>query len=226
MEHWHVDPATDLMDTFHALTTQIDDTPLGFFRLFVPEVQTAESTYREQWDVLEDKTRKAHQNFLTQLPFSDFYAYKEVMKAMPAGTFLQMGNSAAVRYVQLLTQRFDIVYHGNRGTSGIDGCTSTAAGAAYLNDTAFTCLVTGDVSFFYDVNGLWHQYLSPKLRIIIVNNAGGGIFRIIKGPSSTNQLEKFFESRHSTRAKNVAITYGLGISLRRRNETEVRSSSS
>ena len=221
MEHWHVDPATDLMDTFHALTTQIDDTPLGFFRLFVPEVQTAESTYREQWDVLEDKTRNAHLNFLNQLPFSDFYVYKEVMKAMPAGTFLQMGNSAAVRYVQLLTQRFDIVYHGNRGTSGIDGCTSTAAGAAYLNDTAFTCLVTGDVSFFYDVNGLWHQYLSPKLRIIIVNNAGGGIFRIIQGPSSTNQLEKFFESRHSTRAKNVAITYGLGYRAAS-NESELK----
>lgn len=219
-EHWHVDPATDLMDTFHALTTQIDDTPLGFFRLFVPEVQTAESTYKEQWNVLENKTRDAHLNFLSQLPYSDFYVYMEVMKALPSGTFLQMGNSAAVRYVQLLTQRFDIVYHGNRGTSGIDGCTSTAAGAAYLNDTEITCLVTGDVSFFYDVNGLWHQYLSPKLRIIIVNNNGGGIFRIIKGPSSTNQLEKFFESRHSTRAKNVAITYGLGYRSAS-NETEV-----
>lgn len=209
-EHWHVDPATDLMDTFHALTTQIDDTPFGFFSLFTPEVKPVDSNYGEQWDVLEEKTRLAHQVFLDKLKYSDFYVYRELMKALPAGTFLQMGNSAVVRYIQLITQRYDIVYHGNRGTSGIDGCTSTAAGAAFLNDQAITCLITGDVSFFYDVNGLWHQYLSPQLRIIIVNNRGGGIFRIIKGPSGTNQLEKFFESRHSTQAQNIAKTYGLG----------------
>lgn len=220
-EHWHVDPHLDLMDTYHALSVQIDDTPLGFFRLFAPESIPANSTYQSLWDNLEIKTRKAHHGFLEDVAYSDFYAFDRIMSALPSGTFLQMGNSASVRYIQLITQRFDIIYSGNRGTSGIDGCTSTAAGASWLNTDAITCLICGDVSFFYDINGLWHQYLSPKLRIIIINNRGGGIFRIIKGPNKTNQLEKFFESRHYTEADQVAKTYGLDyISASNKEEVE------
>lgn len=208
-EHWHIDPHEDLLDTFHALTVQIDDTPLGFFRLFTPVCKKTESSYRKKWEELEIKTRKQHQDFLSKIDYSDLYFFSRIIPALPAGTNLQMGNSASVRYIQLITQRFDIQYYGNRGTSGIDGCTSTAAGSAWLNKDSLTVLLTGDVSFLYDVNGLWHKYLSPMLRIIVVNNKGGGIFRIIRGPNSTNQLEKFFESRHDINAKNISETYGL-----------------
>lgn len=208
-EHWHIDPHTDIIDTYHSLTVQIDDTPLNFFNLFVPQIIPVESNYQKKWEDLETQTRIAHHTFIDALSFSDFYCFDRIITALPSGTFLQMGNSASVRYIQLVTQRFDIIYHGNRGVSGIDGCTSTAAGAAYLNIEKITCLISGDVSFLYDVNGLWHQYLSPKLRIIIINNRGGGIFRIIKGPSQTNQLEKFFESRHHVEANKIAETYDL-----------------
>ena len=211
-EHWHIDPHMDLMDTYHSLTLQIDDTPLGFFRLFVPACKPKESSYRTDWDLLEQKTRAAHNKFLEEVPYSDFYCYAKIMQALPSGTYLQMGNSASVRYIQLITQRYDIIYHGNRGTSGIDGCTSTAVGAAWLNSDNITCLISGDVSFLYDVNALWNQYLSPQLRIIVINNRGGGIFRIIKGPSNTKQLEKYFESRHFTELNHVAQTYGLEYS--------------
>jgi len=208
-QHWHIDPSTDIIDTFHSLTVQIDDQPSNFFPLFVPELKTVNSNYGSMWDNLEKQTREAHDTFLKQLSFSDFYCFDKIMEALPSGTFLQMGNSTSVRYIQLITQRYDIVYHGNRGVSGIDGCSSTAAGAAYLNTDHITCLISGDVSFLYDVNGLWHHYLSPKLRIIVINNRGGGIFRIIKGPSETKQLEKYFESRHEIQAKELASTYGL-----------------
>lgn len=208
-EHWHIDPQTDVIDAYHSLSVQIDDNPLNFFNLFAPQAISINSEYQLKWEELEQATRKVHHEYLQTVPFSDFYCFSQIMNSLPSGTFLQMGNSASVRYIQLITQRFDIIYHGNRGVSGIDGCTSTAAGAAFLNNDALTCLISGDVSFFYDVNGLWHQYLSAKLRIIIINNRGGGIFRIIKGPSETKQLEKFFESRHHVDAENVARTYGL-----------------
>lgn len=208
-QHWHIDPHPDLVDTYHALTIHIEDTPLGFFSLFVGACKPKESEYANQWNKLEEATKSVHYDFINQLSFSDFYAYVQIMDALPKGTFLQMGNSAAVRYIQLISQRYDIIYHGNRGTSGIDGCTSTAAGAAWLNTGALTVLVSGDVSFFYDINGLWHKYISPKLRIIVVNNRGGGIFRIIKGPHGTNQLEEYFESRHEVTAEHTASTYGL-----------------
>jgi len=217
--HWHIDPHTDIVDTYHALTVQIDDQPVNFFNIFEPQCIAVESDYQANWQRLEKATRLAHQEFVESMPFSDFYCFVKIMKAIPAGTHLQMGNSSSVRYVQLITQRFDMIYHGNRGVSGIDGCTSTAVGAAYLNKHSLTCLISGDVSFLYDVNGLWHNYLSPNLRIIIVNNRGGGIFRIIKGPSETNQLEEFFESRHYVEAEHVAKTYGLSYqSVRQQSE--------
>ncbi len=207
--HWHIDPHPDLVDTYHSLTLHIEDTPLSFFSLFERACKPKESGFSAMWDKLEKATQSVHYSFLYKVGYSDFYVYSQLMKALPKGTFLQMGNSAAVRYIQLISQRYDIVYHGNRGTSGIDGCTSTAAGAAWLNHKKLTVLMSGDVSFFYDINALWHKYLSPNLRIVIVNNRGGGIFRIIKGPHTTNQLEEFFESRHDVNAEHAATTYGL-----------------
>ena len=208
-DHWHIDPHPDLVDTYHALTVHIEDTPLGFFNLFFGACKPKESAYSAMWDDLEHATKSMHYRFLENVPFSDFYVYNQLIKALPKGTFIQMGNSAAVRYIQLISQRYDIIYHGNRGTSGIDGCTSTAAGAAWLNTDKLTVLMSGDISFFYDINGLWHKYISPLLRIIVINNRGGGIFRIIKGPKGTDQLEEYFESRHHVNAEHTAKTYGL-----------------
>jgi 2-succinyl-5-enolpyruvyl-6-hydroxy-3-cyclohexene-1-carboxylate synthase len=208
-EHWHIDPHPDLVDTYHSLTVHIEDNPLGFFSLFEGACKPKESGFAEMWDKLEKATQSVHYSFLYKVDYSDFYVYSQLMKALPKGTYLQMGNSAAVRYIQLISQRYDIIYHGNRGTSGIDGCSSTAAGAAWLNTKKLTVLMSGDVSFFYDINALWHKYLSPNLRIVIVNNRGGGIFRIIKGPHSTNQLEEYFESRHHVNAEYAAKTYDL-----------------
>lgn len=211
-EHWNIDVQSELVDTFQALSLQIDDTPLGFFRLFVPQCTSKASNYQALWKKLEDATVQAHNQFLTDLAFSDFYCFSKIIPQLPSSSFLQMGNSTVVRYIQLLKQRSDIVYHGNRGTSGIDGCTATAAGAAWMNTEQITCLITGDISFFYDINGLWHPYLSNQLRIILINNRGGGIFRIIPGPATTNQLETSFEARHHTEAEHVAKTYGLNYS--------------
>ena len=102
-------------------------------------------------------------------------------------------------------------YFGNRGTSGIDGCVSTAVGAAIASGK-LTTLIVGDMAFFYDSNGLWHHQVPANLRIIVINNGGGGIFRIIDGPSEVPELEKYFETRHQFTAINIAATFGLDYS--------------
>ncbi|MFN4147856.1 MAG: hypothetical protein ACK4GN_18690 [Runella sp.] len=65
-------------------------------------------------------------------------------------------------------------------------------------------LLTGDVAFFYDRNALWHPHLPPNLRIVLFNNAGGNIFRLIDGPSAQPELEQYFETRHHTTAEATA----------------------
>ena len=119
-----------------------------------------------------------------------------------------MANSTAVRYVQLFKQIDNIEYFSNRGTSGIDGSTSTAAGMAFRSDKINT-LLTGDMSFYYDSNAFWNRQLGGNLKIIMLNNQGGGIFRIIEGPDSTNQLEEYFETEQNLTAKGIATQFNL-----------------
>lgn len=209
VEHWHVDSQQDLVDTYHSLTFKIDDTAAGFLNVFVPYCRYTSSNYKEIWRQVEVKTLRQHKKFCSNIEFSDLSVFNTILNYIPMNSFLQMGNSSTVRYIQLFPQRSDITYHSNRGVSGIDGCTSTAVGAALKNDTNLTVLISGDISFLYDINGLWHQYLSTNLRIIIINNQGGGIFRFISGPSSTRQLENSFEVRHQYNVKFLAITYNL-----------------
>jgi 2-succinyl-5-enolpyruvyl-6-hydroxy-3-cyclohexene-1-carboxylate synthase len=96
----------------------------------------------------------------------------------------------------------------NRGTSGIDGSTSTAIGCAVAN-TKQTTFITGDLSFFYDSNALWNNYIPNNFRIIVVNNEGGGIFRILPGHKNTDNFDYFFETKHHLTAKQLCEMYGF-----------------
>ena len=88
----------------------------------------------------------------------------------------------------------------NRGTSGIDGSTSTAIGAACVSKQP-TVFITGDLSFFYDSNALWNNYIPAHFRLIIINNWGGGIFRILPGNKNSENFSTFFETNHSLTAE-------------------------
>jgi 2-succinyl-5-enolpyruvyl-6-hydroxy-3-cyclohexene-1-carboxylate synthase len=112
-----------------------------------------------------------------------------------------------VRYAQLYDFKEKIEVFCNRGTSGIDGSTSTAVGAA----TAFagqTVFVTGDLSFFYDSNAFWNRYIPASFRVILVNNRGGGIFRILPGPDRSGALD-YFETPHELNASHLCRMHGF-----------------
>jgi 2-succinyl-5-enolpyruvyl-6-hydroxy-3-cyclohexene-1-carboxylate synthase len=105
----------------------------------------------------------------------------------------------------------------NRGTSGIDGSTSTAIGAAMVVKDQVV-FVTGDVSFFYDSNALWNTYIPKSFRIILINNNGGGIFKFIPGPSKSGALD-YFETPHGLTAEHLCKMYGFDYSTASGEET-------
>ena len=107
-----------------------------------------------------------------------------------------------------ISQR-NIKCFSNRGTSGIDGTLSTAIGAAKANPNDVVTVITGDLSFFYDSNALWITPLPSNIKIILINNKGGSIFRIIDGPSEIKELEPFFEVKHDLSAEYIAKTFGV-----------------
>jgi 2-succinyl-5-enolpyruvyl-6-hydroxy-3-cyclohexene-1-carboxylate synthase len=120
----------------------------------------------------------------------------------------------SVRYanhVGLLESQRGVHVFSNRGTSGIDGCTSTAAGHA-LASPILNVLITGDQAFFYDRNAFWHNYPLPNLLVVVLNNHGGIIFNLIDGPSSLPEAEEFFITRQPLRAKALAQEFGYTYS--------------
>ena len=136
-------------------------------RLKTPEKEN--SDFKSSWKLLSEKTNQVSKNYFAQTPFCDLKVFETLIKSFPANANIQYGNSTPIRYSNLFPHKNSLTVNANRGTSGIDGCVSTAAGAAYANNK-LTISVVGDISFFYDSNALWNNYLSPNFRIIIINN--------------------------------------------------------
>lgn len=223
VEHWHIDPDDLFLDTYQSLTLNIPASPAEFLNYLSGYLlKDTNSLYSKTWKDRDLQSDKYHAEYLSECEFSDLKAFDILLKKIPAGINLHLGNSTPVRYVQLFRTNPGLKYNSNRGTSGIDGTVSTAAGAAFKNSQP-TTLITGDLAFFYDSNGLWNKYLSDDLRIIIINNEGGGIFRFIDGPSETEVLEQYFETTHQTNAEGIASTFGLKYFKAKNQEELVRS---
>jgi 2-succinyl-5-enolpyruvyl-6-hydroxy-3-cyclohexene-1-carboxylate synthase len=167
-----------------------------------------DSDYARQWQAVAGKIKELKSAYLKDAPFSDFRLMQKLVSSLPQNANVQYGNSTPVRYSNFFEHNKSITINANRGTSGIDGCVSTAAGAAYVNNKLTVCIV-GDVSFFYDSNSLWNNYLSPNFRVILINNSGGNIFRLIDGPGKVKDFEKFFETQHHLNASHLASMYNI-----------------
>jgi len=206
--HWHVDPLR-AYDTFGVLSHHFVMTPQAFFEELQKGAVTSQSDYHQKAMSLSRYRRDRHEAFLRQALFSDLKAYESIYKSIPLDSILHVSNSAAIRYSQLFPSPPGVDVYCNRGTSGIDGSTSTAVGAATAAGRR-TTLVTGDIGFFYDSNALWNQYIPKDFRIILVNNGGGGIFRILPGHSDTPLFHRFFETQHNLTARQLADMFGFG----------------
>lgn len=221
--HWHIDPAPDrINDSFQSLTTLIGATPLPFLeKLFADldyqqfrngdEADDASHAFLNRWQTLDQQAARRVDQLLhppgqsASAPLTDWLAVQLVLDALPDHSELHLANSMPVRYANLCGIRGNrtIAVRANRGVSGIDGCLSTAVGAAMATDQLVTVLI-GDVAFFYDRNALWSAPVPPNLRIVLLNNDAGHIFRIIDGPRQQPELETYFETPHGYTAERTA----------------------
>ena len=206
--HWHINASNDTVDTYQSLTRIIPVSPEKVLKFFTGiEVN---SDYRDKWLGKDSSLQKVYNQFIKEIEFCDLKVFETVLNKIPQESQLQLGNSTVVRYSNLFDQPFQnkLRCFSNRGTSGIDGTLSTAVGAATATQK-LTTVITGDLSFFYDSNALWITPFPQNLKIILINNKGGSIFRIIDGPSNIDELEPFFEAKHDLKAEYIAKTFGL-----------------
>ena len=198
--HWNID-ARKATNTFFCLSEFIQTKPVDFFSHFNQFITPLQSDYQPKWLAFRDERRAHHTAYFKKIKYSDFSVFEQALESIPDNCQLQISNSSIIRYAQLFSIKDAVTIFCNRGTSGIDGSTSTAIGAAFANKKQ-TIFITGDLSFFYDSNGLWNTNIPASFRIIIVNNSGGGIFKIIPGPGTTNAAE-YFTTPHCLTAEHL-----------------------
>ncbi len=204
-QHWHIDELR-AYDTFGCLTKHFKVLPNVFFNNFIQKIVEIESNYQFKNLKIRDLRLLKHKEYLNKIAFTDLKAFDIILPKLPSQCQLQISNSSAIRYSQLISINPNIEVFCNRGTSGIDGSTSTAIGASTVSNKP-TVLITGDIGFLYDSNALWNNYIPKNFKIIVINNGGGGIFRILPGHDETPIFNTFFETSHCLTAESLAKMY-------------------
>ena len=210
-EHWHIDPKK-ANDTFFYLTHHFKTTVNLFFNEFLPKIVPVKSNYQSNYLYVKEYRLKRHKEYISIIPYSDLKIFSAIVNIMPKNMQLQLSNSSTIRYAQFFNfdKRIDVFC--NRGTSGIDGSTSTAIGAAVVSKKETLC-ITGDLSFLYDSNALWNNYMPSNFKIIVINNGGGGIFRILPGEKNTDNFDTYFETKHQFTAFHLCEMYNLEYTM-------------
>jgi 2-succinyl-5-enolpyruvyl-6-hydroxy-3-cyclohexene-1-carboxylate synthase len=204
--HWHIEKE-NAPNTYYCLTHHFKISPQLFFSQFFFLTKNYASRYQQEFLAIKKVRQENHKKQIDSLDYSDFIVFDRILKSLPKNIQLQLSNSSVIRYTQLFDFDASLEVFCNRGTSGIDGSTSTAIGAAFATKKQ-TVFITGDISFFYDSNGLWNNYIPKDFRIILINNSGGGIFRLIPGPKLTNSFH-YFESPHHLTAEHLCKMFSF-----------------
>lgn len=207
-EHWHISNSGAHNDTYKSLTRVIRMNPSEFFKQIIPELKTKDKKYLNCWKEREQLVNSLRDYFIKKIPFCDLKVYDIIRQYIPEHSVIHLGNSSPVRYSLICDPVKDAIYYSNRGTSGIDGCMSTAIGFASSSNLINT-LIIGDLSFFYDSNALWNKYIGKNIRIILINNGGGNIFGMIKGPSLSPAFKDCFLTDNDKNASSISETFDL-----------------
>jgi 2-succinyl-5-enolpyruvyl-6-hydroxy-3-cyclohexene-1-carboxylate synthase len=208
-EQWYVSTSGNYTDTFKSLSLKINANPVDFLEKLIGENPSSNELVYEGLKQKNRNLADLHLEYLSRVGLNDFRVIHEVLSGIPEGSAVHLANSAPVRYAQLSPSRGGLTYFSNRGTSGIDGCISTAAGCAYISGKP-VFVVSGDLAFIYDSNALWHKYSHLNLKIVVINNNGGNIFSLIDSGSEMDRARMYFETPHQVKIKALAEAYGAG----------------
>ena len=194
------------MDTYQQLSHTVECHPVAFFdALNQQDLGLATHNFMGLWKTLDYRAKDRVFQFNPGSILSDFMVYQTLFNGLNEALILHMANSSVIRYCQLFDPLPSTEYYSNRGTSGIDGCTSTAIGFASKDDRK-NLLISGELSCLYDSNAL-QLATHSNLKVLVINNQGGGIFRIIDGANTSPQRLTYLEASHQ---KNLSFAASLG----------------
>lgn len=188
---WRIDATDELPDTFCHFNLKLKAQPQQVLPLLL------EALPSESESVL--KFRREHPS-----PAS-------IARHFESLSAILLANSSAVRWGNRFFTASPHPIFGNRGTNGIEGSLSVAVGYALGQQQHSTkekvLCILGDLSFFYDVNALWNTRLDGTLRILLVNNGGGGIFDHLPRLPQSSAFNTYIRANHHTTAEGIARSF-------------------
>ncbi len=203
--HWHLTQSGEVADLFQSLTDLIETDIEPFLNnLFYTVTEDEEKGYYALWKEASDKLPEPAKD----IPFSDIQVVGAFLNALPDNSVLHLANSSTIRNVQLYNMDKSIDVYCNRGINGIEGTLPAAVGfASVCNEPVY--LVIGDLSFFYGLNSLWNTGHITNLRILLINNGGGGIFHLLPGLHKAPSLKQYVAATHTSSAEEWGSAAGL-----------------
>jgi 2-succinyl-5-enolpyruvyl-6-hydroxy-3-cyclohexene-1-carboxylate synthase len=203
--HWHLSEAFPWADTYQSMTLGMTAKPVSWFSSFLTGAENEPADdYVNQWHKLSRLVSVPSE----ELPFSDLTVCQAFLNHLPEGATLLVSNSSPVRHFQLFGLPDKIEVYCNRGTNGIEGTLATAAGLS-LGAKQITAVLTGDLSFFHDIGSLWQVPFSPLLRIVLINNGGGGIFHLLPDLTCSEEALPSITAVHHRSARHWIEAAGL-----------------
>jgi len=163
--------------------------------------------YHDKWQRVMNFAEHFNDDF--DPPFSQMAAVKYLEQQLDDMEYdfqTHYANSTAIRLANIYASH---PVYCNRGTNGIEGSLSTAAGFSLASGDMVFCVI-GDLSFFYDQNALWNSSLRGNLRILLLNNGGGAIFRQLQGLENSGARDSVVAAAHNTLAQGICTQNDIG----------------
>lgn len=175
-EHWRVSEDGNIVDTYDKLT-KVFECPFELFFTRLVGEQSVQHTYFGLWKELQNTI-----SIPSDLPFSNSYLAQQLHKAIPKNSYLNFAILNSLRNWNFFPLDPSITCYSNVAAFGIDGCMSVLLGQSVTTDK-LCFMVIGDLSFFYDMNGLGIRHLKNNIRILLINNNCGAEFKLYSHPA-------------------------------------------
>ena len=204
-ENWQVGLNSNICDPYRRLTEMFEMNEETFFRnlaITSNKELGSSSVYYRSWKDISESIEEPN------VEYSQLYATGKLLKSLPDNSVLHLANSHTIRMGHVFDFNETVLCYCNRGVNGIDGCLSTAVGYAASSDK-FNFLIIGDLTFFYDMNGLWNKHVPKNLRILLINNGAGGVMHSPKTQKSEKPLQSFTSAGHNTSAQGWVESLGM-----------------
>ncbi len=208
---WFISPEEQIIDTFQNINACVHARPVLVLRRLTPKTAEAGNIFKKFWEKENSNAVGLTEKYTDEIPYSDLQVFKKLSEYLPENAIVFAGNSSVVRYLLYFDQK-QRKYYSNRGVSGIDGCLSSAAGLASKVEEPVYAIV-GDLAFGYDSNALWNRDLPKNLKVILINNEGGGIFHLLKGPSDYEAFLPMVNAHHPIDFNKLVEAFGLNYQL-------------